>query len=75
MSYLSHFEDIDLKVCARYSSVIARLTYSRRFFEIFYFEGENFEKEKKMLKICGNFQVNTFKIVQIRVMAVFVMPH
>ena len=30
-----------------------------RFFENFYFEGENFEKEKKMLKILeifGNFQ-------------------
>ena len=52
------FEDIDLKFCTHiHETLPSNICYG--FFENFDFEGENFEKEKKMLKILeffGNFQ-------------------
>ena len=58
MLYLSHFWRYRLEILYTYSWDIA-LYHILRFFENFDFEGENFEKEKKMLKILeifGNFQ-------------------
>ena len=58
MSYLSHFWRYQLEILCTYSSAIA-LYHIVRFLENFDFEGEYFEKEKKMLKILeilGNFQ-------------------
>ena len=54
MSYLSHFEDIDLKFCT-YIYQPLPLTYLR-FFENFDFEGENLEKEKKIVENFDNFE-------------------
>ena len=52
------FEDIDLKFCTHIHQPFSSNIYVR-FFENFDFEGENFEKEKKLskiLKILKNFQ-------------------
>ena len=52
------FEDIDLKFCRHIHETLPSNIYYG-FFENFHFEGESFEKEKKMLKILenlGNFQ-------------------
>ena len=46
------FKDIDLKFCTHIHETLP----SNRFFENFDFEGENFEKEKKMLKILEIFR-------------------
>ena len=52
------FEDIDLKICTHiHETLPANIYYG--FLKNFDFEGENFEKEKKVLKILeffGNFQ-------------------
>ena len=54
------FEDIDLKFCAYiHQPLPSNILYV--FFETFDFEGENFEKGKKMfeiLEIFGNFNIS-----------------
>ena len=53
------FEDIDLKFCTHTHQPLHSYCHIVRFFENFDFEGENFEKEKKLskiLKILRNFQ-------------------
>ena len=57
------FEDIDLQLCAHIHQPLPSNTFTV-FFENFNFEGENFEKGKKMLTILEIWQI--FKILRIR---------
>ena len=49
------FEDIDLKFCTHIYQPLSSNIFSV-FFENFDFEGENFEREKKIVENFGNFE-------------------